>query len=218
MSTAAEPQAVRGRPPKQPGAPHGRAQVTPAVIEAASELFATQGIGGVSVRQIARQAGVNPALVARYLGDKDAVVDAVLDQLLAQITGQLDQFLATSGSDQPPVPPEAMDRYIRIATQLVVEEGDLRGHRAEFPIIRRVMAALVSRDGLSEVEARRRGAQIFTLELASRLFGPALLHAAGLGPDDADDLMGLVHQVSARIAAGTARDEPFHWAEPTSAS
>ncbi len=217
MTTAAD-RAIRGRPPKLPGAPHGRDQVIDAVIDAATELFASQGIGAVSVRQIARQAGVNPALVARYVGDKDAVIDAVLDRLLAQITGQLDQYLAESGSDFPPVPPGAMDLYIRIATHLVVEEGDLRGHRAEFPIIRRIIAVLISRDGLSEIEARRRGAQIFTLELASRLFGPALLHAAGLGPDDADDLQELVHQVSTQIAAGTIPDEPFRWSGPTAAS
>lgn len=215
MTTTADQQAVRGRPPKLPGAPHGRAQVTPAVVDAATELFAAQGIGVVSVRQIARHAGVNPALVARYVGDKDTVVDAVLDRLLAQITGQLEQFMGESGSDLPPVPPGAMDLYIRIATHLVVEEGDLRGHRAEFPIIRRVMALLVARDGLSQVEARRRGAQIFTLELASRLFGPALLHAAGLGPEDADDLQELVHQVSSHVASGTIADEPFRWSGPT---
>ena len=218
MTATTDPQAVRGRPPKLPGAPHGRAQVTPAVIDAATELFAAQGIGVVSVRQIARHAGVNPALVARYLGDKDAVIDAVLDRLLAQITSQLEQYMGEPEPDLPPLPPGAMELYIRIATHLVVEEGDLRGHRAEFPIIRRVMALLVARDGLSQVEARRRGAQIFTLELASRLFGPALLHAAGLGPDDADDLQELVHQVSAHVASGTIADEPFQWSGPTAAS
>ena len=212
MNGAAKPEAVRGRPPKLAGAPHGRAQVIPAVIAAATELFASQGIGAVSVRQIARHAGVNPALVARYVGDKDALVDAVLDGLLAQITPQLDQFMTQTGSDLPPFPPGAMDLYFRIATHLVVEGGDLRGHRAEFPLIRRVVAILVSRDGLSEAEARRRGAQIFTLELASRLFGQSLLHAAGLGPDDAHDLLELVHQVSAHIATGTMGDEPFRWA------
>ncbi len=148
------------------------------------------------------------------MGDKNAVVDAVLDGLLAQITPQLDQFMTDAGSDFPPLPPGAMDLYFRIATHLVVEGGDLRGHRAEFPLIRRVVAVLVSRDGLSEVEARRRGAQIFTLELASRLFGPSLLHAAGLGPDDAGDLLELVHQLSAHIATGTIGDEPFTWSGP----
>ena len=149
------------------------------------------------------------------MGDKDALVNAVLDKLLGQITPQLDQFLAEAGSDFPPLPPGAMDLYFRIVTHLVVEGGDLSGHRAEFPLIRRVVAILVSRDGLSEAEARRRGAQIFTLELASRLFGPSLLHAAGLGPDDADDLLELVHQVSAHVATGTIGDGPFRWAGAT---
>ncbi len=200
MSTTEEP--VRGRPPKTRGAPHGRNQVRPAVIEAATELFAAQGINGVSIRQIARQAGVNPALVPRYLGTKDDLIDAVLNELLDQIIARLDQYLDTRGSVFPPLPPVAMDRYFRIVAHLVVEGGDLEAHRPEFPVIRRVIASIAARPGVSAAEARRRGAQIFVLEVGARLFETPLLHAAGLGPDDAADLQELVHRLSSAIGNG----------------
>ena len=54
------------------GAPRGDSAVTRKVILAAArDLFATHGVDGVSVRQIAAAAGVNHALVHRYFGTKE---------------------------------------------------------------------------------------------------------------------------------------------------
>jgi TetR/AcrR family transcriptional regulator, repressor for neighboring sulfatase len=61
------------------GSPRGDSAVTRQVILAAArELFAAHGVDGVSVRQIAAQAGVNHALVHRYFGAKDDMVAAIL--------------------------------------------------------------------------------------------------------------------------------------------
>lgn len=57
----------------------GDAAVTrQAILAAARELFVAHGVDGVSVRQIAAAAGVNHALVHRYLGTKDEMVGAIL--------------------------------------------------------------------------------------------------------------------------------------------
>ena len=61
------------------GAQRGDAAATrQAILAAARELFATHGVDGVSVRDIAAAAGVNHALVHRYFGAKGDMVTAIL--------------------------------------------------------------------------------------------------------------------------------------------
>ena len=61
----------RGR---RPGAPDTRA----AIVEAARPLFATLGLSGTSMRKVAAEAGVDPALVHHYFGSKDDLFLAAL--------------------------------------------------------------------------------------------------------------------------------------------
>ena len=62
----------RGR---RPGAPDTRA----AILEAARELFATNGFAGTSVRGVAAAAGVDASLVHHYFGGKDDLFIAALE-------------------------------------------------------------------------------------------------------------------------------------------
>lgn len=48
------------------------------LLEAALELFAEQGIEGVSIRAVNRAAGLGPASVHYHFGTKEALLDAVL--------------------------------------------------------------------------------------------------------------------------------------------
>jgi AcrR family transcriptional regulator len=59
--------------------PHGPAQVRAAAVAAATELFAERPPGAVTVRQIAERAGVNHALVHRYIGTKEDLLREVLE-------------------------------------------------------------------------------------------------------------------------------------------
>lgn len=61
----------RGR---RPGAPDTRA----AILEAARGQFAAQGVTGTTIRGVAREAGVDPALVHHYFGTKDDLFVAAL--------------------------------------------------------------------------------------------------------------------------------------------
>ena len=63
--------AARGR---RPGAPDTRTEI----LGAARALFATHGFKGASVRAIAAEAGVDPALVHHYFGTKDDLFMAAL--------------------------------------------------------------------------------------------------------------------------------------------
>lgn len=58
--------------------PHGPEEVRKALLAAASRLFAEKGPGAVSVREIAREAGVNHGLVHHYFGSKQELLHAVV--------------------------------------------------------------------------------------------------------------------------------------------
>ena len=66
---------VPGRRGRRPGSPDTRA----AVLAAARERFAAQGYAGTSVRAVAADAGVDPALVHHYFGTKDDLFLASLE-------------------------------------------------------------------------------------------------------------------------------------------
>jgi AcrR family transcriptional regulator len=48
------------------------------ILDAALRLFAEEGVEGVSIRAVNREAGLGPASVHYHFGTKDALVDAVL--------------------------------------------------------------------------------------------------------------------------------------------
>lgn len=65
------------RPPnrgRRPGGPDTRGQI----LDAAREAFAEKGFGRTTIRGIAAEAGVDPALVHHYFGNKDDLFIAAL--------------------------------------------------------------------------------------------------------------------------------------------
>jgi len=60
---------------RRPGQPDTRG----AILAAARRLFAAHGLNGASIRQIAAEAGVDPALVHHYFGTKDALFRTALE-------------------------------------------------------------------------------------------------------------------------------------------
>ena len=63
---------VRGR---RPGGPDTRGQI----LDAARKSFADKGFGGTTIRAVAADAGVDPALVHHYFGSKDDLFLAALE-------------------------------------------------------------------------------------------------------------------------------------------
>jgi len=56
-----------------------------ALLDAASQLFAKHGIDGVSLRALADEAGVTPAMVHYYFGNKRGLYNAMLERTFARI-------------------------------------------------------------------------------------------------------------------------------------
>ena len=88
----------RGR---RPGAPDTRA----AVLAAARAAFAAKGFGGTTIRAVASDAGVDPALVHHYFGTKD-------DLFLAAMELPVDPREVIGGVVAGPVE-EAAERFLR---------------------------------------------------------------------------------------------------------
>lgn len=66
---------------RAPGRPSGEGgDIRDRLLEAATRRFAAQGIGGTSLRDIANEAGVTPALVHYYFGGRDALLAAVIEE------------------------------------------------------------------------------------------------------------------------------------------
>lgn len=110
---------------------------------AASELFANQGVGSTSVRQIAEKAGVNIALVSHYFGGKEGLYSDCVDAMYVEL-GSLKEILL---SELSPVrtPARVIEKAViegfrfgrahRSALQLIMRDildrGELPQHRTE---------------------------------------------------------------------------------------
>jgi AcrR family transcriptional regulator len=63
---------------KRPGRPPGPSDTRERILAAARELFARNGVDKTSIRAIAAQAGVDPALVHHYFGTKTQLFAAAI--------------------------------------------------------------------------------------------------------------------------------------------
>jgi AcrR family transcriptional regulator len=99
-------QAAGPRTGRRPGQPDTRG----AILAAARRLFAAHGFNGASVRQIAAEAGVDPALVHHYFGTKDGLFRAALE-IPIEPAVLLDEVFA-AGVEQAP------ERLVRMFLQV----------------------------------------------------------------------------------------------------
>lgn len=82
---------VSDRKIRRPGRPRGATPeaVREALLQAARGLFSRRDFGAVSLREIAAQAGVNPAMVHYYFGGKEglyvAMVEAAVQSVLIEL-------------------------------------------------------------------------------------------------------------------------------------
>ncbi len=101
MSTPAPRKKATSAPRKRaPGRPAADAPGQRAsVLDAALACFVRQGIGATSLRDIAREAGVTPALLHYYFGDKPQLQAAVVEERLMPVMAMLREPLQQAGDD-----------------------------------------------------------------------------------------------------------------------
>ncbi|MFC3717053.1 TetR/AcrR family transcriptional regulator [Luteimonas soli] len=80
-NTDSAPGAGKATRPRAPGRPVGKpADQRERLLDAAIACFVRQGISATSLRAIASEAGVTPALLHYYFGDKKQLVDALVEE------------------------------------------------------------------------------------------------------------------------------------------
>jgi AcrR family transcriptional regulator len=93
----AKAQLTERRRPGRPAAgnPDQRARL----LDAALESYGKNGIAAASLRRIAADAGVTPAMVNYYFGSKEQLLGAVVDERLMPVVGILRERLEAAGDD-----------------------------------------------------------------------------------------------------------------------
>ncbi|WP_271679277.1 TetR/AcrR family transcriptional regulator [Thermomonas mangrovi] len=85
---------------RAPGRPSADAPDQRAVaLDAALACFVRQGIAATSLRDIAREAGVTPALLHYYFGDRQQLLDAVVAERVMPAFLSVREHLAQAGDD-----------------------------------------------------------------------------------------------------------------------
>jgi AcrR family transcriptional regulator len=168
--------AVNGRRPR------GKNAVMDAVLNAATALFSQYGSGSVSVRDIARTAGINHALLHRHFGSKRAVLEAVLERSVRQLAGIASEIVdARSGARQLFLSSTTQSFYRRILARSMLDGTDIEKFLPGFPIIERLINVLERQQSYSRSdEIRFRVACVSALVTGWSLFEPLFLRATGL--------------------------------------
>jgi TetR/AcrR family transcriptional regulator len=85
---------------RAPGRPVGdSANIRMRLLDAAIACFVREGIAASSLRSIATEAGVTPAMLHYYFGNKAQLQQAVIDERLLPATAQLREAVVAAGED-----------------------------------------------------------------------------------------------------------------------
>lgn len=93
--------ARRGRPKKSKATAAG--ETRDAILNAAEDLFSKHGFYGVTIREVAREAGVDTALVHYYFGAKKELFDSVFNRRAevwnSERVAAIDRYAEAAGTD-----------------------------------------------------------------------------------------------------------------------
>ncbi|MCA9631333.1 MAG: TetR family transcriptional regulator [Myxococcales bacterium] len=139
------------------------------ILDSASTHFAQLGLGGVSVRDIARGAGVSLGMVHHYFGSKDELYQACVDSMYEELHGMRAELLSRlKGADSVS---ELIDDAVRVSfhfarehqtsirllMRTVVEHGELgpvQQRALQLPFLEEISGALGDATGRSITELR----------------------------------------------------------------
>ena len=103
------------------------------IREAAAELFARHGVGRTTVREIAKAANVNVAMVSHHFGGKEPLYEACLEAMYTELDGMQAELLAglaEGGARQRDQgDPRLRAQALRLRGERPAEEG-AGGHHA----------------------------------------------------------------------------------------
>ena len=160
----------------------GREGATDALLDAAEALFVEHGPAAVSLRDVARRAGVNHGLIHHYIGSRDDLLEKVFTRAteraraavhdLADPTDALDALRTLGGAN---------DAYTRLLAWALLEGHD----PARFHGRSAALDQIAQGSGRDSRALRVALAASMVQTLGWKLFGEYAVLAAGLDEDDA---------------------------------
>ncbi len=187
-----------------------------ALLQAAEQLLQEWGVGGFSLRDVARVAGVSHAAPYRHFRDKAALLRALAGRGFERLRAALAAAAAGQrGPEQSLI--EATRIYVYTAVQnpgmtrlmfggVIDAEEDVGCARAQAAVLD-VLAGII-RAGLQVGAFRDRDPQELALVAWSTLHGLALLAGSAqldVDPDDTAQLEAVVRSVAQNILYGISR-------------
>jgi len=176
-----EPEVANQRPSPEPSS------AKDALLAASIELFAERGPASVSVRDVARRAGVNQGLIYRHFGSKAALLAEAIDQGSA--------ILVPAAWASPTFDFDAMSHLMhhespapRLIARALVDDLEISQVRDRFPVLRGLLGTfddVPTGPGPGDLtDPRVAVAVAATMALGSVIWGPHLRGALGLSDDD----------------------------------
>ena len=161
--------------------PTGRDSVRAALIEAGARLFSEQGPRAVSVREVAREAGVNHGLVHRHFGSKSGLLHEVMSHLASRVAAAMrdpepEESLAELLSSTMVASAEGL--HWRILARAMLDGEDPGDLQQDFPVVARMLDA-AHRGTSGPLSAEALVTLIVAATLGVLLFEPYLKLATG---------------------------------------
>lgn len=196
-----------------------------AVQRAAAELFSTKGFVATGVREIAAQAGVDPALVIRYFGSKEKLFLRTMTMSAAfadVVAGPLDSLgerivefvLERTRGDQGADAEGGTDTEFSRTEHAADEHADDTGGAGQ-PVLPAsgVFAALMRASGRPMVRAHLAESveEMFVGRIAGRLPGPDAELRARLVSAQLTGLMAALYVVEDPMLNGVPQEDIVRW-------
>jgi TetR/AcrR family transcriptional regulator, repressor for neighboring sulfatase len=182
--------------------PVGRDAVTDALVDATIELILEQGVT-MSVRDIARRAGVNHGLVHTYFGNKEALLTAAFEAIIARAAAHVDE----AGFPPPDLAFRREGEVAKaIARVLLDVGGDPFPHHPILPGWRDALA--VTRPDATPAELDEAVIIAATLGLGWALFAEHLCAILGVDEHGADAIEQRIVEIAADIGGLPVPDAP----------
>jgi len=172
------------------------------IREAAAELFARNGVGRTTVREIAKAANVNVAMVSHHFGGKEPLYRACLEAMYTELDGmQAELFAALAEHD-------TLDRSVaqairrgyryalkhrpaaRLVMRHVIDTGEVPRERRDtllLPFLDAIVEALAAPTGRTPQQIRFIVQSLFFLITRYALASPAELAAIADRPDATEE-------------------------------
>lgn len=149
------------------------------IIEAATVLFANEGLHGTSTRDIAKESGSNLSLISYYFGGKEGLYKTVIQDFVLNVFTQIGQVVNEFEQDE--VSEKSIQRAIRSLVDALVDLRIANPHMAKImtreklsglPFSREIHETMLTNAGdkIESIIARGQKAGVINKQINARFF------------------------------------------------